>query len=734
MTNFLLQLYLLGLFAVVLKRFDFLNINYYLYVLVSIFFVKLICLYLDKILRSLSPIMSQFSEWFNKSMGIILLGVFLPIQTVKTIMFYVFEKFASNKAICVIISLGSYLWLFWNFQISCEFTSETVNNVIQNIPGVSDKKIKELIPTLVGALSIAASLSLTFYYFTYKEQKATAESSVNQQSVNSILLVFILTVAQTVIYLTRLGLYWTPPQGNEVVFITENFDYIATAALLFCSSIFTGLLMVDSLIDGMNIKSLLRRNIRAIENIVFSLSFIPSWWIFNIFRKYLYGKLHCLIESVYQMLVLTVEKNMSEVFYENSKLWIETALRCHTENRLFSLLPTERYLYLLEVDSEDYLKLYKSLLKNHLALIFCLYNKQKMQEARDCITAYFMLSPKGVKFNDVGSDKIYEKNYKKMVTVYFTVLYELAVYLNKNDHIGLHPVIINIKQMALRYAPREELLLFFKALIIKAVEKNDTRLLSLLAHCLISTINSEDDLENIATVDQEIKDCLLNGYGEITCELKINYGQDAENNNTEKKEEDKSLEIGKCLYVFLQAALKSIELSHYSTTGFLVKYLISYFKSDIFNKVYSNFIEKGAIKDPLFEKAALNNEIIASFSFNEQTAKYCIAKLTILIYIQQRYIKSKNITVKHVPEKYIDFVLLKNIGYLEYLFKKLENSKGKYDLLCLNDEKFLSSIKNTLFSINNENNAVKDDMSESIKRVRLGVLRNIQYLLERKNL
>jgi hypothetical protein len=135
--------------------------------------------------------------------------------------------YISNKKAMTLFTL---LPLYIVLQVHNPFISSFEESQIQNLftwfgyHEISDKHIYSVLDSVSKLIGLAVPTSLTFYVFTYREQKQTGESTVNKNSTVFILPVFIGVTIFTSIYSIHLttSLY-TKLQDNSLSFAAHNF-------------------------------------------------------------------------------------------------------------------------------------------------------------------------------------------------------------------------------------------------------------------------------------------------------------------------------------------------------------------------------------------------------------------------------------------------------------------------------------------------------------------------------
>ena len=538
----------------------------------------------------------------------------------------------------------------------------------------NDKSVQSFLLFITKISAAGLPIGLTFYYFFYREQKATSESALNRNKTRSLAIIFIVTLIFFLIYTLHLLLPsddYLKVSENSLIFTINYFDRILISLICFIVVLISAVTMVIKLFQNINIAWLLSRSIDETEYLINLVKYIATSERFKFIRSDIYNDLNYLIESIYQMLIYTVDKNLIKAYHHNFTAWNNVVHNMQSGKRvIWTGLMVDTYLHLFEVDKEDYYGLYRAILKNHFLLVVTLYNKHKIREGAICLKRLLLMNPR--------VEQIQRENYveDRLTVEFFTVLYELSLFLYKNDHIGLYPLINEMNIMLKEKAEFENVIIVYRSLLIKAIDKNDPKLLTELTYALLkSTEVSLIQVKSIKEPASPRVEAMVRGL-----------------NRNKAIQERKN--IGMCLYLLLQGLLKSIELSHYASTGYLVKCIVSNFDSDLLSAVHEQLLENKLSKDKKLDDRKLAKEINVSFNINARTATYCMQKLTILIYAQQRFVKEENVHVSVIPKSYIDTSIL-HCNYLNYLIEKI-TAVDKYGLLFLKRDHFMDSVKGEL--------------------------------------
>ncbi|WP_139892845.1 hypothetical protein [Bacillus sp. D386] len=565
---------------------------------------------------------------------------------------------------------------------------------ILRITNSSDNTTLYILEVILNIIRIAVPLSFPFFYFIYKEQKSISDSSVNGRTTFIYFTLFVLFSLLSAYKISSIknsfiafdekikatSLTHTHNNGEELAFIF---------LLIIFSLYFLSKLMIDSF-RNLNLELLIFRKTIAANSIYSSMSF--SYTIYN--QANIYELLTAQVETIYQVLIQISNKNLGRV-YDRAYYNLEVLLfNLCAEYRLFGIDTTTKHLYLLNKFTKEHLDFYKSLLKNHKELIIHLVQEHKIQDAKMAIKILVDMIPSAttVKHNI--------DYYNEYLATYYTILYELLIYLYENENLGLYTVIekLSSESISKESVEREGIVRIIQSLIIKAGDKNDVKMLSTFSYMLSSFCQpSETNDTNKTTVslanlgikiveddiDEKEIQKLLDETG---------YKEFYESEDRVKKNENNLDLLYATVFIFLQALLKSIEITNYKTTGFLVKFLVTTFDDKVVNRVFNDFIIN-PYHNLYWGTQDFYKDIDSDFHMNPNVKDYLIIKLTILLYAQQKYIKINKVNFNKIPSNFIDINKLTKIEYLGYIFKKLEIAQKEYGLMFLQDDHFMNEIK-----------------------------------------
>lgn len=520
-------------------------------------------------------------------------------------------------------------------------------------------------------LMFQLTATLTLFYFIYREQRSASISSIRINS--NTIVVFIIFTVITMFLGVHLGSsinrdILQSSRINEkfvadLAISSDQVGRIITWGILFLSSVLIGIRTVIHLVLNLSIRNMLSDIIHYIRSELFILRFIHL----SSQRKYIYSNLFSSVESLQQLMSMGIDKGMDEAYASCRKEWDKLLADLLQSPRFNSLDNTVISEYLLNQDEDKFEALYNLILKNQTALIMVLVKNHKIEEALNGIKLFLSLNPSQVKLR-FG---------------YLNALQELAMLMYSNDSIGLEPIFEGLEKLAIEDGgDHNGINIIYKCLINKAIIKNDVKMLSSISYSMSKASGFYEN--NNLKIDSNIR--LLQMKNNISIGL---------------KESSKDTLMHCIIYIFLQATLKSIELSHYACTGFLIKFLVTSFKSHLLNESFFAFTKNEGENNPYLKQREVFSKINVSFNFNQKTSDYCHKKLTILLYAQQKYVVDRKIDFGEVPKSFIDISHV-NCNYVDYLFEKIDAAKSKYGLLFLDDKNDKESGNNFLGRIKEE--------------------------------
>jgi len=515
----------------------------------------------------------------------------------------------------------------------------------------NDEVVMQIISSGTKFLSVVFSVILTLFIFSHREQRAIAPSSTYRFYKNYIFLFFLSLLMITMPYGFHLSLIYKSSlhtQYSELGITITYFGRFVTWIILFLFSIVLIGYTIVSLFRTININWLLPVTIQQVRSTLINLEVVLDNRWFRKTRINEYNELNFNIESVYQMLEYAAENNMSKDYYDNIEKLRET----------FSILKKEHFYYksssvyasFYNRDQEEFRSFHRSVLKNTLSLATALYKNNKFNKGQKALDLLFSLY----------SDKIPPV----LRHDYIASIYELIQLTDLKNGAKVRAILNGLETMKTEYT-----LILYQALILRIISENNIQLLTSVVYSMKKNI------------DRNIKP---NNGGIPRIELIINKAL---------KRKYKLLNIG----ILLQCMVKSIELSHYACTGFLIKFLVTNFSGKLVKEAFNALLNNGMVFGTIYPNMGENVHLDIDYYFNEKTYDYCLKKLCILLYGQQRYAVRNGLSFIEEFHKesyeYIDIgSAFVECDYKEYIFTKVLSAGKKYGFLYLKDKEFLRDL------------------------------------------
>ena len=572
-------------------------------------------------------------------------------------------------------SLISNNWMNNSFNFLNKFLNLTGLLNFFDLGNLSDKKIQTIITGTSNSLAVILSITSALFVFSHREQKSISPSaSMNTINIKTVL-GFIIVIVYTMLIGHNLSFHFNSHSLSGFgLQATEYYSHrliIWVIFLIFSITLF--ITMVKTLFNSMSIDKMLAN---SIEKTYDTLKFINNFYKKPSNKEYLskvYKRFNYEVESVFQNLQFVAGNNMNKEFEDNIKKLkkVSELLTESVEKVRSDTTKSEQVvlaLNLLERDDKEFRTLYNSLLRNIMTLINFCYKNKEYSKAENVFDLYMSL---------------YSEEQEILRKIF---VYSLAEFLDSLD--------INDKRQvdqfcdSLDKVPVDDVLIIYKRLFIKLINKAEIQLLTNTVYRISNRV--DDKAEYI--IDPLQKAVVL---------------------------------------IIIQSLIRSIEVSQYNATGFIVKFLVTNFQArvvqDVFNALekkydqyttifeskakYNNELgEEEKYNDELDEEEKYNNELdeeeeynnevdeeVKVFEHNDATLDYCRKKAFILIFGQYRFATKQNLWFLNENPLWARGIEIKEefegCYYVNYIFEKVLKAKSKYGLLLFEDEKLIAEIK-----------------------------------------
>ncbi|TCP52699.1 hypothetical protein EV586_10874 [Tumebacillus sp. BK434] len=595
----------------------------------------------------------SFTEKIN-GLTRLFLGFFLQVVATLQLFFTLLSRLLMERTWIGIITLVAIFVIIWNGvpvydgHLNLKYYTEIFTKL--GILNPNDIQTLNFINTTSKTFLVIFGAAIPFFYFTYREQKATSASSIISKT-NSLIMfvVFFLLSLPFAFFLNRILAQYG--RTSSLLISSQEEARISIWVVFSVFAFIYFIRAIRDLLRSINLRLMLKDLVKKIDDMFFTVSFVR----FKIARKEIYEDLHTHIESIYQLLAFCIEKNIDNVFDANYGKWMDVVRDLLETPRLRFIHETVLYEVLHTKDPEKFENLYRSILDKHISLIMTCYKNHKIERGHQCVSSFQNLNPR----------------VDELRVIFMDALHELTVLLFNNEQGGLRTILQSLEELSVenKFVEKNAVIMIYKSLILRAIQKNDPIVLASISNSLLNSIGDPIGKETQNAIAKKLLRSHIKKW---------------------KLMED---EAGKSsVFMIMQAILKSIELSHHQCSGYLIKFLATNFEPNMTSEIFNVFVRNRAVDNPFLKQRKLYRAIDFSFPYNKNTLDYCVAKLIILIYGHQLYLSQKGIVIGFEQNSLIDIRTLGN-KYNDYLFRSIKESKGAYRLWFLSDEKFMVDLK-----------------------------------------
>lgn len=613
-------------------------------------------------IKNIYKIITEIKQVIKYSLYLLRINIPIKYKYLKTCIFYLFNVFVhfafiKSTTLFIFLVFGIYIYLFYfadppkMMDISPELLTE-LNNIKNNLgfKGINDIVVKNIISGVSSSLAIIVSIVSAFYVFTHREQKSISPSASIKPGKNSLVVIFIIGLVLTLLFGHTLSSNYESLLTQEKKTPLEITNLLHNRVVLWITSlgcsIYLFIKLLRYLLSSMSINKMLIESIQETNrNLILIATFYKSAK-FQPLLNGVYQDAHYNIESVFQNLKYVSENNMNQEFEYNVEEFQKVISIFHNDNESLKMYNISSYL--LQRDNKQYLNLYSSLLRNTLSLITYLYKNQHYNKGRRVVKLYFSL---------------YTNEEETLKKFFILSLKEFLDSIDINSNRQTDDFLNGLNSI-----PVQEVLIIYKKLLAILIFNNNIKVLTKVVY--------------------KFKDRITD----------IKKEQTTKNNSSLKPTVVIPIE-NFIVIILLQCLLRSIEISHYSSTGFLIKYLITNFKPGLINKCFVSLKKNPGFFTKIFDASTniVDSELddIDTREFNEETYDYCGKKLLILLYGQQQFaIKNKLwfLDDQEISEEIRLKEEFTNCAYPAYIYSKVISASNSYGLLFFKDKDVIHKI------------------------------------------
>lgn len=594
-----------------------------------------------------------------------------------------------------------------------------------------------LIDHAIRSLFLLIPSSIAVFTFTSKERKDASRYGMTTNNIWTFILVLIFSMFTFTTFILAQILNSYSEQMNpfyrSLSGILMDFGIHKTIfAYGFINLIITIVLFVFNiikLIQSLNVEKSLNSSIRKTEKVLNNILILYKYKIGSQKRKNkLLTSFAKLNESNFQLLATLIDYGYHrEVSTHTKRLFginrnlVRTIILPATKDDLISFINFKTSSQKQRKDSYDSIELminiYTSILTQYGLLVNISSNKKLTVLQEDLIQRIINCGPLSLLDStiDYKENSILEKYGTDICKIYFESIFYIITNSNNGDLLRYsyltqliseyeEPFFVIKSEGIIKGSPLhscyyKNLIKILDSIIMWSVESNSITHLTESINTLLKikdiildreSNKKEKSLNEIKTKPKNPKMELIEAAKKLNEYLKGDGIKKIPNDFIENIVEKKSLtnntafknlsdkesnEVYRDLIKIVNnALLKSIELSLYSISGYLIKIFVTNFNIEKINSNIESFYY-----DLFTKKNITANHAYFHYSFATHSKKYCAQKLLILITLQKIY-KKENFSHNSFLSKEInedDFV---------YLLSKVKKAGDKYGLLAINDE------------------------------------------------
>lgn len=496
---------------------------------------------------------------------------------------------------------------------------------------------------------------ITLFYFYFRQQRNVSESYLVHNDLSSSKLLFGFILLELMVAygsaFKQGSENGSPPilYGNLLCLVG-----VLVWIIYFVRFVFN-MLKADSLVEKSN------KEIKRLEAIISILPLLVEKKLEKFFNyDLILRELNWKFEVLYQEIFYIVDKNLN-ITYKKANTYL-------IENLIYLKLLSDK---ISESGySDEYLDLYVNVLENHRRLFALLHEKNRRKEEYEILFSMFNFYPSVLA--SIEDDQMFGQ----VVDEFYCQFWGIALELSENNRSEFLKFINELMNRVKYPQEKRNICVVLKSLMVKAVEKENLSFLTELCYLQIKFVNHLINEQNQQPYDDKIEN--------ISIKLR-NIANALQKRRKDLKNSPKYYQ-GILAFSLIQAGVKTIELSQYTLTGFLVKYIVTNFNyEEISNAIY-NVLDKKIYQDEKLNSLELTKLLNVYFSINPRTAVYCMKKLILLIQAQQefQYNNNSGIISFNILQKYNGDEFYRNDNFtVNYCIEKILSVDNKYGLLAL---------------------------------------------------
>ena len=620
------------------------------------------------------------------------------------------------------ILLRTYGWIWFTLFLFIVFSTWLFN--LSTFKGLEISAKKEIMDYIIRFMIFEIPAIITIFTFVYKEKK---EASYSNIKTSNILKFFIWTISFSAmtLFFAIFTIYENPVENNVI----DNFHHFLITLSYSIISLILLILYLSSLLRNMDARYSFKKTFSQTTDLHNFLKYIYKLEKSALFKyQHLMLKYNHLIEADFQLLTFSISrKNISDIEKELERVFILT--KDFHQNfidvesfkklgRFFELTDNDFLLsrVLLKMlgykkysktfipinNKENLLEIYKNILMNYKMLIRESSHNGLTNIQKQAFKEFMMLNPVKVyiQLEEDISDSTFNiilAYYEELTKHFHTSLFEIVKEFSDENTVEYSYILENItdtteffdditlisdgtneKHRRLYNSFVVKVLSLVEVLIIWSIETNNVRFLTESTNMLLQFYYTHIEYKDFSSA--LLRKRLRGRKEENLLEQFINQNKDLTSKNIEsiKGYHFRRFTVNRIIEIIILALHKSIELGHYSCTGYLAKISVSHLK-------IVNFLDSIiSYANTLIDRNTISYHFgYYHYTINNFSKIHCLQKMTVLLEFQILYKYGKSANDEKL-EEVLRHIFLDNKKDLTYMIVKIK--EAKYGMISINDQ------------------------------------------------
>ncbi|RFU60736.1 hypothetical protein [Peribacillus glennii] len=587
---------------------------------------------------------------------------------------------------------------------------------------------------LIKFLLFIIPATITIFTFVYREKKDASYTNIKTSNIVSQFINTIIIEFGALIFAIRTSINY-PTETEAKIIGYPNYYY--NFSIIFAGLTITALLLFSYLLFKhmdihVSLKQTYQKNIRLHNHLKYLIN--KTYW--NPRNDYLFDSYKYLLESNYQLIISAIsKKNFSNIeaelkqtfaltkdfyqtFIDTSDLQYTSVFSIEKDHNsflvkgknLFTDIFQNRFFQKDAVPqnyNEKFVDIYKTILHSYEMLIREASNNHVTEIQKLAYLEFAALNPIKVyefDLNVLTEEEFIEINnfYQELARCYNSALFHTIKEFSDEKTVE-YTYLLNYITSTMKFFEAVNLfrdkrsekehtfyssfinkeIILVESLVVRAVENDNVKFLTestrLLLDLFYSTVQKPEDVARTISTKLGASDERFKKY----VNLPIDKPEGIKFKGIYKKTIAQEI-----IRIIVHALYKSIELNHYSCSGYLIKISASHITLKNYLEVVKVFAQKIIERQNLFFDFDYYH-----YSFNGFSKIHCIQKMILLLSYQ--FIYKFGLPGKTDLEELLKIIFLNNKEDMEYMVEKIEAAGKSYGMISICED--TSSIIKSIF-------------------------------------